>query len=85
MTPAAMKTEIMKGRLNWDRIKMNVNGIITIFSTNDPYVPYQDSEIYEKKLNAKIISEQEKKHMGSNIAELPSALDAVLALAGETE
>jgi len=71
--------------LNWDKIKSHSNEFIGIFSDDDPFVPISDAKIFESKLGAKIIIEHGKEHFSgsSGIKELPSALEAVLEIAGE--
>lgn len=71
--------------LDWGKIKSHANKFVGIFSANDPLVPISDAKIFESNLGAKIIIEQDKKHFSgsSGIKELPSALEAVLEIAGE--
>ena len=71
--------------LNWAKIKSHTNRFIGIFSDNDPLVPISDAKIFEGSLGAKIITEHEKEHFSrsSGIKELPSALEAMLEIAGE--
>ncbi len=71
--------------MNWSEIKSHSGKFIDIFSDNDPLVPISDAKIFKSKLGAKIIIEHGKKHFSgsSGIKELPSALEAVLEIAGE--
>jgi len=71
--------------INWNDIKSHSNKFIGIFSDNDPFVPISDAKIFESKLGAKIVIEHEKEHFSgsSGIKKLPSALEAVLEIAGE--
>ncbi len=68
----------------WQNILDNAEHITAIFSTNDPYVNYRDSEIFEKELRCKIIIEEGKSHMHEHkgVMELPSAYEAVVEQAG---
>lgn len=71
--------------LNWDKIKPHAAKFIGIFSDDDRIVPIADADIFKEKLGAKIIIEHGKGHFSgsSGIKELPSALKAVLEIAGE--
>jgi len=71
--------------LGWDKIRSRANKFIGIFSDDDPFVPVSDEKIFENQLGAKIIIERRKEHFSgsSGIKELPSALEAVLEIAGE--
>ncbi|MBI4708667.1 MAG: DUF1749 domain-containing protein [Candidatus Portnoybacteria bacterium] len=70
--------------MDWDQIKSHSNKFIAIFSDSDPFVPISDVKIFESKLGAKIMIERGKEHFSgsSGIKELPSALEAVLEIAG---
>lgn len=50
-------------------------------------VPFADSEVFNEKLGAKIIIKHDKGHFSGSdrIKELPSALEAVLEIAGEKQ
>jgi len=63
--------------LEWDKIKNKSKSFTVIFSDNDPFVPQEDSKIFEEKLNAKIITEHKKGHFSGedNIKQLPVVLD----------
>ena len=65
--------------INYSKIKNHSDKLVAIFSDNDFYVPLSDKDIFEKKLNAKIIIESGKGHFTSDdgIIELPSALNAI--------
>lgn len=49
-------------KINLSKVKKNAEKIIAIFSTNDPYVPLNNSIIFRKKLGAEIIKEKKKGH-----------------------
>ncbi|HII15147.1 MAG TPA: hypothetical protein HA362_02440 [Nanoarchaeota archaeon] len=53
-----------------------------IFSDNDPFVPLENINLFREKLGAKIIIEKQKGHFteSDNVKELPSVLDALLAM-----
>ena len=90
LTDAAYETEEdplvakpwLETSLDWQKIKSHANKFIGIFSDNDPVVPLSDSEIFEEKLGAKIITEHDKGHFSGSdgIKELPSALEAILEI-----
>ena len=65
-------------------IKNQTDNIVAIFSDNDPDVDLGDKELFAKNLNAKTIVEHNKGHFSDDagIKELPSALEAVLKMAG---
>lgn len=73
--------------LNWEKIKFHSDKFVAIFSDDDPLVPISDAKIFESNLGAKIIIEHRKEHFSgsSGIKELPSALNAVLEIAGEKQ
>lgn len=73
--------------LNWNKIKTHSKTLIAIFSDDDPLVPISDAKIFERNLDAKIIIEHKKEHFSgsSGIKELPSALSAILEIAGEKQ
>lgn len=56
--------------------------VTAIFSDNDPYVPKENWEEFERRFGAKVIIEKRKGHFTEEdgVTELPSALEAVLAL-----
>ena len=66
--------------INFKKIKTMTNNIIAVFSDNDPYVPLENINIFEKELNATIILEQKKGHFSGddNIKELSIALKKIL-------
>ena len=69
------------------KIRQAVNRAIAIFSDNDPFVNPKNKESWKERVGAKIIVEHQKGHFSGNdgIKELPSALEAVLEIAGEQE
>lgn len=71
--------------INWVGVRPKAVKFIDIFSDDDPFVPFSDSEIFANMLGAKIITEHSKKHFSGSdgIKELASALESVLEIAGE--
>ena len=69
--------------IQWEKILTHTNNFAAIFSDNDPFVPLDDSKIFESKLGAKIIVQSEKGHFSGsdNINELPVALEELLRMA----
>jgi uncharacterized protein len=67
------------------KIRQAVNRAIAIFSDNDPFVIPKNQESWKKLVGAKIIVEHNRGHFSGDdgIKELPSALLAVLEIAGE--
>lgn len=71
--------------LNWIKIKSRTNKFIGIFSDDDPLVPVSEENIFADNLGAKTVIEHSSGHFSgsSGIKKLPSALRAVLEIAGE--
>jgi predicted alpha/beta hydrolase family esterase len=65
-----------------EKIKVVCPKFTAIFSDNDPYVPISDAEIFRKRLNAKIIIEHNRGHMGGsdNLKEFPLVLEEILEM-----
>jgi len=65
-----------------DKIKEKTTHIVAVFSDNDPYVPLDDAKIFEARLEAKIIMEKGKGHIGGehNITELPVVFDEIVKM-----
>lgn len=72
----------LETKIDTDKVKSHTKNFIAIFSDNDPHVPLSDSEIFKKKLNAKIIIEHEKGHFSDDfgIKELPIVLKELLKI-----
>lgn len=64
-------------KINFSKVSLHTKNITSIFSTDDYFVPMEDSEIFKKGLNSKIIIEKNKGHFSGsdNIKELPSVLN----------
>jgi predicted alpha/beta hydrolase family esterase len=68
--------------INWEKVKSKSNKFISIFSTDDFFVPLSDKDIFKESLGSEIIVEENKGHFSpeDNISELPSLLNSVLKL-----
>lgn len=68
--------------IDTEKIKTICPKFTAIFSDNDPYVPVSDAKIFRERLNAKIIVEQGRGHMGGsdNLKEFPLVLEEVLEM-----
>ena len=63
--------------INYKKIRTHKTKFTAFFSDNDPYVPFKEnSDIFKKELNAKIILEKEKGHFAGSdgISEIPNLL-----------
>jgi len=67
------------------RIRRAVNRATAIFSDDDPFVMLENQKFWQERIGAKIVVEHKMGHfLGSDgIKELPSALKAVMEIAGE--
>ena len=65
--------------ISWEKIREHCSDFTAIHSDNDPYVPLKYADIFREKLNARVVIEHGKGHMGESdkTKELPSALEAV--------
>jgi len=63
-----------------DTDKLRKFKIVGIFSDDDPHVPIDDAQLFMQRLNAKIVIEGKKGHLGGEdkVFELQSVLDAVI-------
>ncbi|MFH1584661.1 MAG: alpha/beta hydrolase [Patescibacteria group bacterium] len=71
--------------LDFAALRKRCSNFIAIHSDNDPFVALRYADIFREKLGAEVVIEHEKLHFceGEGVSELPSALEAVLRLAGE--
>ena len=71
----------IESSFDYAKIKSN-SKIIAIFSTDDPAVPMENVEMFQKRLDAKTIVKENRGHFTSedDINELPSALNAIMEL-----
>lgn len=69
--------------IHWDTVKAHLPQSVALFSDNDPYVPLQDAEIFEKKLDSQIHILNKKGHFTTDdgITELPEVLKIVTEMA----
>jgi uncharacterized protein len=70
----------LKEDVDFEKIKETVTNIVTVFSDNDPYVPYiKNTEFFKEKLNPEIITKNKTGHFtaseGSTV--LPFLLELV--------
>src|SRR3989338_2285369 len=63
----------LKDNIDFNKVNESCDNFIAIFSDNDPYVSLSNCNIFEEKLNAKILLEYGKGHFTEedNIKELP--------------
>lgn len=68
--------------IDFKKVKSHTNKFTDIAGDNDPYVLLSDSDIFKKKLGAKIIIERGKGHVcgESKVVELPSALNEIMEM-----
>lgn len=66
--------------IDLEKAKTHTDNITSIFSSNDSWVPLSDSEIFKKKLGAKIIVMKNKGHFSGDdgIKKLPAVLKEIL-------
>jgi len=66
----------METPIDFEKIKSHIGKAVAIFSDNDPYVPLNQKEFFEKHLGAETIVEHGKGHftVSDGVNELPSAL-----------
>jgi predicted alpha/beta hydrolase family esterase len=66
--------------IDWNKVRANGGKYVSIFSDNDHLVSLaENSEVFAKQLNSKIVVEQGKGHFtdGDGVASLASAIDAL--------
>jgi hypothetical protein len=68
---------------NFPKIKQIGNKFVAIFSDDDPDVPLENTKIFEKEFDAKIIIESGKGHFSDDagVFELPVVLEELLKMA----
>jgi predicted alpha/beta hydrolase family esterase len=70
----------IKTPIDYGKIKSKVDTITTVFSDNDPWVPYQKNlEFFKEKLDPEIVTKHGMGHFneGEGITELPFLLELV--------
>ena len=72
----------LETNISFAGVAKHVPKITAIFSDNDPVVPFENAELFEKKFGTENIIENNKGHFTEedDVLELPSALDAVLEI-----
>jgi len=67
--------------IDFEKVKTHSNKFVSIFSDNDPFVPLNQKELFEKALLAEVMVQHNKGHFtqSDNIHELPIILDLVSA------
>jgi len=67
----------LNNQIKWDDIRQKCSNFVALFSDDDPFVFLSDAEIFKDKLGAKIITLNNKGHIGgeANITELPEVLE----------
>ncbi len=66
---------------NIEKVKQHTKNFVAILSDNDDLVPLKIGKDFGKKLGADIIIEHNKGHIsGSEVAQLPSALESLLKM-----
>jgi uncharacterized protein len=68
--------------IDFEKVKKNMKKTVCIFSDNDPYVPPENADLFEKKLGAEIVMEKGKGHLGpeDGLTELPVVLKKLLEI-----
>lgn len=64
--------------VDFAKVKQKANTFISLFSTNDPHVPYEEnSALFKKRLDSKILTEKNKGHFtqDNKVTELPELLN----------
>ncbi|MDP2676924.1 MAG: alpha/beta hydrolase [bacterium] len=67
--------------IDFNNIKQHTTKFVAIFSDNDQWVSIDNKALFEQKLGAKTIIENQKGHISGDegIAELPSALESIVS------
>ncbi len=68
--------------VDWVKVNEHCNNFVAIFSDNDYYVSLDHSDVFKKKLEAKVIVKHAMGHLNekSGVRELPDVLEAVLKM-----
>jgi hypothetical protein len=66
--------------IDWLKVKTLANKFVAIFSTNDPFVPLSEKEIFAEKLGAEIVVEENKGHFDDEVGvlELSCVLNSIV-------
>lgn len=73
----------METPIDFAKVRSHLGGSAAIFFDDDPFVPLEQKNLFEKELNAKIFVEHGKGHFspGDGITELPIALEEARKMA----
>lgn len=65
------------------KVKERTQNIVAFFSDNDPFVPLENKDLFEKEFGARTIVERERGHFTAEdgVLELPDVADTILQLA----
>jgi hypothetical protein len=67
--------------INTKKVKQHTKKFIALFSSNDPYVPLSNKNLFKKRLNAKIIIEKNKGHYIERVTKkIPVVLKELLKM-----
>lgn len=68
--------------IDFDKIKKHTKKFIIINSSNDPYVPLSDADLFKENLGARVIIKKNMGHIseGDGVTELPVVLEELLKM-----
>ena len=68
--------------INWDKVKQHCPTFIALHSDNDPYVSLWYRDIFQDKLQAKVITMHNMRHFSGDdgIKELPELLELITTI-----
>jgi hypothetical protein len=67
--------------INTQKARKHTKKMIALFSTNDPYVPLSNKNLFKKRLNARIIIEKNKGHYSERTTKkIPVVLKEMLKI-----
>jgi leucyl-tRNA synthetase len=69
----------IKEKIDWEKIKDNVNESVIYFSKNDPYIDIESKKYFEKNISAKFLIYENKGHFNESygIKEFPELLNVL--------
>ena len=72
----------LETEINFDKVRKHTHKFVEIMSDNDEYVSLTDAELFERKLNAKVIIERNMGHFSGEdgVKELPVVLNKLLEI-----
>ena len=67
--------------IDWMNIRCHTDNFTAIFSSNDPYVPISEKDVFEKELGAKIVIEEKMGHFTEEdgVTKIVSVLNAIIS------